>query len=71
MCYPFTILSVDFKKNKLIAYLKSDELIRNIRFNTILLEGWIKNFIQIDDSVKDEALVAIQLTKEKINVIPK
>lgn len=61
----------NLKKNKLIDYLKSDELIRNTRFNTILLEGWIKNFIQIDDSVKDEALVAIQLTKEKINVIPK
>lgn len=49
--------------------LKNGEFVRDNHFDTILLEGWIENYLDAPLSLKKEALEVIDMTKRFLNVI--
>lgn len=61
----------DFESSEIrfLDILKNGEFVRDNNFDTILLEGWIKNYLDAPASLKKEALRVIDMTKEFLNVI--
>lgn len=58
-------------RTQLEIHLEKEEVQRDLEFDTVLLEGWIKHYLTAPSHLKNEVAIVLSQTMEKINVEPR